>query len=48
MIRPKNFRSRSFSYPDMMKKAPSIILRAVINADGKLILVIGVLALPCL
>ena len=43
MIRPKNFRSRSFSNPDMMKKAPSINLSAVINAGGKPNFVIGIL-----
>ena len=31
MTRPKNFRSESFSNPDMMKKAPSKSLRVVIN-----------------
>ena len=46
MTRLKNFRSRSFSPPEIIKSAPSITLRVVISGDGKAILFIGVLVFP--
>lgn len=42
MTRAKYFRSRSFSPPERMNIAPSSSLRVVINAEGKLIMAIGV------